>query len=168
MRILPLSIAAAVAVACLPMVSGGATASPAPEWINGEVGMPPARLSYGVFTPGDQSLFQQAQFLWSGRNYCWYDLGWRGPGYYWCGYSGRRGYGWGGPEGWHGWARGGHGGGHRGGFGHAGGHQGGGHGGGGNVGGGRPGHGGGHMGGGHAGSGGHMGGGGGHGGGGHH
>jgi len=54
---------------------------------------------------------QQAQFIFGGRQYCWYDDGWRGPGFYWCGYSWRRGYGWGGGYGWHGW-RGGHG--HRG------------------------------------------------------
>jgi hypothetical protein len=52
---------------------------------------------------------QQAQFFFGGQNYCWYDSGWRGPGFYWCGYAWRRGYGWGGGYGWHGW-RGGHGG----------------------------------------------------------
>ena len=88
---------------------------------------------------------QQVQFLYGGRNYCWYDNGWRGPGFYWCGYAFRRGLGWGGGVGWHGWHRGG---------GHVG--RGGGRRGGGHVGGGRPG-------------GGHRGGGGGHGGhGGHH
>lgn len=51
---------------------------------------------------------QQVQYFFGGRRYCWYDFGWRGPGWYWCGYSSRRGYGWGGGYGWHGW-----GGGHR-------------------------------------------------------
>ena len=86
---------------------------------------------------------EQAQFFFGGRNYCWYDDGWHGPGYYWCGYAFRRGLGWGGGEGWRGWHRGGghaggghvivvrpggdhHGGGHPGG-GHGGGHGGGGH-----------------------------------------
>jgi hypothetical protein len=93
---------------------------------------------------------EKAQFLFGGRQYCWYDDGWRGPGWYWCGYAQRSGFGWGGGFGWHGW-RGGHrggGGGHHGGGG--GGHRpgGGGHGGGHHGGGGRHG-GGGHGGGGH-------------------
>jgi hypothetical protein len=52
---------------------------------------------------------EQAQFAYGGRNYCWYDGGWRGPGYYWCGYAWRRGFGWGGGVGWHGWHGGGRG-----------------------------------------------------------
>ena len=44
-------------------------------------------------------------FIWRGRRYCWYDAGWRGPGWYRCGYHWRRGFGWGGPVGWHGWRR---------------------------------------------------------------
>ena len=28
---------------------------------------------------------ENAQFIFGGRNYCWYDDGWRGPGWYWCG-----------------------------------------------------------------------------------
>ncbi|MDR3420304.1 MAG: hypothetical protein P4L80_03530, partial [Xanthobacteraceae bacterium] len=43
-------------------------------------------------------------FLFGGRNYCWYDNGWNGPGWYWCGgYAYDYGTGWGGPEGWRGW-----------------------------------------------------------------
>ncbi len=45
-------------------------------------------------------------YYWGGRQYCWYDDGWRGPGWYWCGYAWRRGYGWGGVYGWHGWGGG--------------------------------------------------------------
>lgn len=48
---------------------------------------------------------EEAQFSWRGRRYCWYFDGWRGPGWYWCGYHLRRGFGWGGPAGWHGWHR---------------------------------------------------------------
>jgi hypothetical protein len=44
---------------------------------------------------------ETVQFVWAGRNYCWYDDGWRGPGWYWCGYAFRRGLGWGGGYGWH-------------------------------------------------------------------
>src|SRR5580692_4258112 len=76
---------------------------------------------------------EQAQFVFGGRNYCWYDDGWRGPGFYWCGYAWRRGLGWGGGVGWHGW-HGGRGHGHVGGGGRPGGHPGMGH-----PGGGRPG-----------------------------
>jgi len=46
----------------------------------------------------------QAQpFVFEGHSYCWYDDGWRGPGWYRCGYEFRRGLGWGGPRGWRGW-----------------------------------------------------------------
>lgn len=107
---------------------------------------------------------QQVQFFLGGRNYCWYDDGWHGPGFYWCGYAYRRGYGWGGGAGWHGWNHGGpHFGGRPGGRPHMGGRPGGGRPGGhvggrpgGGHGGGRPGgggHGGGHGGGGHGGGG---------------
>jgi len=44
-------------------------------------------------------------FASGGRNYCFYDNGWNGPGWYWCGdYAYRYGYGWGGPVGWNNWA----------------------------------------------------------------
>jgi hypothetical protein len=179
MRISTFSIAAAIAATSLTAIASPALAGQAPQWITDDAGMPAAHLNYGVYTPGNQPLLEQAQFLWSGRNYCFYDFGWRGPGYYWCGYAYRRGYGWGGPVGWHGWGRGGgyHGGYHgRGGYGHGGGWGGGHHGGGyggGNHGGGGGFHGGGgggnHFGGGNHGGGNHGGGGGGggHGGGGH-
>ncbi len=56
------------------------------------------------FTPAAiPSDVEQAQFFYGGQNYCWYDDGWRGPGFYWCGYAWRRGLGWGGGVGWHGW-----------------------------------------------------------------
>jgi hypothetical protein len=46
---------------------------------------------------------EQAQYVWRGRRHCWYNRGWNGPGWYWCGYAWRRGYGWGGPRGWNSW-----------------------------------------------------------------
>jgi hypothetical protein len=46
---------------------------------------------------------EKTQFFYSGRRYCFYPDGWRGPGFYWCGYRWRRGLGWGGPVGWRGW-----------------------------------------------------------------
>ena len=51
----------------------------------------------------DAGLKQDVQYFYGGRQYCFYPDGWRGPGFYWCGYNGRRGYGWGGPMGWRGW-----------------------------------------------------------------
>jgi hypothetical protein len=39
-------------------------------------------------------------YMRGGRRYCWYDDGWQGPGWYWCGYRWRRGFGWGGGLGW--------------------------------------------------------------------
>jgi hypothetical protein len=136
----------------------------------------PALLTSGVYQASDAPTLQPAQFFFGGQNYCWYDGGWQGPGYYYCGYAWRRGLGWGGGAGWNGWHGGGNGGGHAGGYrsggahggasggamhaaggsrssgGHAGGgHAGGGHAGGGHAGGGHAG--GGHAGGGHAGGG---------------
>ncbi len=165
MRNLVLSLAASAALLAAAPLASAQTASD-------------GRLIFGLEPVGAPPRVQDVQFLFGGRNYCWYPAGWHGPGYYWCGYAYRRGFGWGGPEGWHGW-RGGGGGGHdghggRGGasVGHAafgGGGHGGGHGGdhGGPVGGGHGGApaGGGHGGGGHEGGG--HGGGDGHGGGGH-
>ncbi len=50
-------------------------------------------------------LLQKAQvFWWKGHRYCFYWDGWRGPGWYRCGFHWRRGYGWGGSPGWRGWA----------------------------------------------------------------
>jgi hypothetical protein len=61
------------------------------------------------------AITENVQYFFGGRNYCWYDDGWQGPGWYWCGYRWRRGLGWGGGHGFHGWNRGGHHGGHHGG-----------------------------------------------------
>jgi hypothetical protein len=44
-------------------------------------------------------------FFFGGRDYCWYDGGWNGSGWYWCGYGYRHGYGWGGGEGFRGWGQ---------------------------------------------------------------
>ena len=60
---------------------------------------------------------ESVQFLFGGRNYCWYPDGWRGPGWYWCGYEFRQGFGWGGGYGWNGWGGRRHGFGGHGGFG---------------------------------------------------
>src|ERR1700694_458594 len=53
---------------------------------------------------GRLDIVEKAQVLgWDGRRYCWYDDGWQGPGFYWCGYAWRQGFGWGGGSGWDGW-----------------------------------------------------------------
>lgn len=44
-------------------------------------------------------------FASGGHNYCFYDNGWNGPGWYWCGdYAYQYGAGWGGPVGWNNWS----------------------------------------------------------------
>ncbi len=58
------------------------------------------------------NMVERAQFIWLGRNYCWYDDGWNGPGWYWCGQYLSSGIGWGGGYGWHHWHGGHPGGGH--------------------------------------------------------
>jgi len=51
----------------------------------------------------------QEEFYWyGGHRYCWYDAGWHGGGWYWCGENFHRGIGWGGPIGWHWWHHRGH------------------------------------------------------------
>lgn len=50
------------------------------------------------------SPIEKAQFVWGGYDYCWYDDGWQGPGWYVCDYGPWvSGYWWGGPSGWHDW-----------------------------------------------------------------
>ena len=53
------------------------------------------------------SAVEQVQYFYGGRNYCWYPNGWKGPGFYWCGYATRVGLGYGGPVGWRNWHHGG-------------------------------------------------------------
>jgi hypothetical protein len=54
---------------------------------------------------GGAGLIQNIQYVWEGQNYCWYDDGWHGPGWYLCGYRTRQGMGWGGERGWRNWER---------------------------------------------------------------
>jgi hypothetical protein len=46
---------------------------------------------------------EDASYVYGGHNYCWYDGGWKGAGWYQCGYAWRHGLGWGGAVGWNGW-----------------------------------------------------------------
>jgi hypothetical protein len=66
----------------------------------------PTGQSLGLRAAEDaQSPIQDVQFLWNGLQYCWFDFGWRGPGWYVCDYgpwiTGRW---WGGPAGFRGWS----------------------------------------------------------------
>ncbi|HXT09709.1 MAG TPA: hypothetical protein VN715_22605, partial [Roseiarcus sp.] len=54
--------------------------------------------------PDSNALVEHVQFVYGGRTYCWYDGGWKGPGWYYCGYAWRSGLGWGGGYGWRNWA----------------------------------------------------------------
>jgi hypothetical protein len=66
-----------------------------------------AEAAMGGALPSTQILpVEQAQFFFLGHNFCWYDDGWQGPGWYWCNYAWNTGYGWGGGDGWRGWNRG--------------------------------------------------------------
>lgn len=119
MKRLRTSIISVAAALGLASAAGGAVADPAPQLALTDTA-PAALLSDGVYNPANPAGLEQAQFLWGGRNYCWYGGGWHGPGWYWCGYAWRRGFGWGGPMGWHGWRW--HGGGWHGGWRHHGWH----------------------------------------------
>lgn len=64
----------------------------------------PAAISNGVRVAADSmNVVEKTQFVFGGRQYCWYANGWNGPGWYLCGYDWRRGFGYGGPMGWHNW-----------------------------------------------------------------
>jgi hypothetical protein len=94
------------ALAAAAALAGSAAALPsqaAPLTVDGSASPLVQALDYRFGGPGADAKLLEAQFLWGGRNYCWYGGGWHGPGYYWCGYAWRRGFGWGGPVGWHGW-----------------------------------------------------------------
>ena len=83
--------AATAFVACGTLIGGGVEAAP--------IGTP-----HAIRTAVDGlDVIENVQFSFGGRRYCWYDDGWQGPGWYWCGYRWRSGLGWGGGEGWQGW-----------------------------------------------------------------
>lgn len=77
-------------------------AVPAAAGIGDSVGGPLA--AWRTAAPVEKAQY----FLFDDQNYCWYDDGWNGPGWYVCESEWYQGYGWGGPYGWNGW-----GGGHR-------------------------------------------------------
>ena len=73
-----------------------------------------ARAGVGDYTGGALSSFkfmmrvEKAQYYSPNNNgdYCWYNDGWQGPGWYLCGDEWLNGFGWGGPYGWNGWGGG--------------------------------------------------------------
>lgn len=90
---LGLGLAVALVGASIPLgAASAAPRAPSPAWSE---------------RADASALLTPVQYVFRGRNYCWYDDAWYGPGWYWCGYGWRRGYGWGGYYGWNRW-RGGH------------------------------------------------------------
>jgi len=69
-----------------------------------------ASLIDGPFAPPTElkriAPVEKALFIHRGIAYCWYPDGWRGPGFYQCGWAWRSGLGWGGGWGWNGWGGG--------------------------------------------------------------
>jgi hypothetical protein len=90
-----LGVAATTALLSTSLAVGAASAEPS------------SQLIFGVDRAGDAPSLERVQFVFGGHNFCWYDSGWQGPGFYWCGYANRRGLGWGGGDGFHGWHGGG-------------------------------------------------------------
>ena len=68
----------------------------------------PARPRVAANAVGVSADAADEYYWYDGHQYCWYDIGWRGPGWYWCGYGLNNGIGWGGPIGWHFWYHFGH------------------------------------------------------------
>jgi hypothetical protein len=85
-----LLIAAAIGVTAGTLLDGGAQAA----------AIAPAGLREAA---DDLAVVETVQFVFGGHRYCWYVSGWRGAGWYRCGFRWRRGFGWGGPNGWRGW-----------------------------------------------------------------
>ena len=89
-----------LATAGILVASGVLSASPAHAALFGAPGALDAAVD-------ELAMIHQAQNVYGGRRYCYYETGWRGPGWYWCGYGSRVGVGDGGPVGWRGWGGGG-------------------------------------------------------------
>jgi hypothetical protein len=88
-----------IIVAASALMIGGTLASgPAQAAMQGGADAIRAASENGAMT-------EQVQFRLGGYDYCWAEDGWRGPGWYWCGYAYRPGFGWGGPIGWNSWRR---------------------------------------------------------------
>jgi len=78
-------------------------------WIPGDLARPARPRAQESASRSGYAEFAEAEYYWfEGHRYCWYDGGWRGPGWYWCGDNLNKGVGWGGPIGWHFWYHFGH------------------------------------------------------------
>jgi hypothetical protein len=97
MRKFGLAIVVIAALGAGTAWTGAAQAAPAGAGLSAHLGA----------AADSMSLVEKAQFIVGGRRHCWYDGGWHGPGWYWCGYAYRQGFGWGGPRGWNNWTWGG-------------------------------------------------------------
>ena len=85
-----------------------ALAAAAAVVVSGNAGAASMSAPAAMRTAADSlNMTENVQFFWSGHDYCWYDDGWNGPGWYWCDMYLQSGIGWGGGYGWHHW-RGGH------------------------------------------------------------
>ncbi len=73
-------------------------------------GVAEASIADSPFAPASQmkriAPIEDANFIHGGVAYCWYPGGWRGAGFYRCGWAWRTGLGWGGGWGWNGWGGG--------------------------------------------------------------
>ena len=73
------------------------------SFISGQAGAMPVG-GAGKAALEQVDVIEQAQYTYEGKDYCWYDDGWNGPGWYVCGEYTVKGVGWGGGAGWHGWS----------------------------------------------------------------
>jgi Chaperone of endosialidase len=73
--------------------------------IQGSAQAMPNGAADGIRSAADSlKLVESVQYVWNGRNYCWYESGWKGPGWYVCSYGPWvSGLWWGGGHGWHNW-----------------------------------------------------------------
>ena len=81
-----------------------ALAATAAVVVSGNAGATSMSAPAAIRTAADSlNMTENVQFFWSGHDYCWYDDGWNGPGWYWCDMYLQSGIGWGGGYGWHHW-----------------------------------------------------------------
>jgi hypothetical protein len=89
------TVEGAAPAAGTPLVLAQCDQMPAQGWLAGNVARPQYASAPDNAAPEYYAL--------GGHSYCWYDGGWHGPGWYWCGYNYNNGVGWGGPLGFNYW-----------------------------------------------------------------
>ncbi len=77
-------------------------------WVQGGAARPMPVAQGGTYVGGYGGYAEPEYYWYTGHRYCWYDGGWHGGGWYWCGDNFHNGIGWGGPIGWHFWFHFGH------------------------------------------------------------